>query len=101
MGEVHSTRIDAVALLEVAHRYDAVADMVDAAVRGRLSRPAFDGAGAGQAHIFHGDAVRAALDDLTDALRQWVRAAGEIAAALRTSVDRYAEADARASGRVG
>jgi hypothetical protein len=101
MGEVDAARIDVAVLLDVARGYDAVADMVDASVRGRLSRPAFDGAGAGQAHTFHGDAVRAALDDLTDALRQWVRAAGEIAAMLRTSVDRYAEADARAAGRVG
>jgi hypothetical protein len=36
-----------------------------------------------------------------DGLRQWSRASAEIAAVLRTSADRYAEADADAARRVG
>jgi len=36
-----------------------------------------------------------------DQLRQWSRAAVELAAALSASADRYAEADASAARRVG
>ncbi|MDV3127440.1 ESX-1 secretion-associated protein [Mycobacterium sp. 21AC1] len=100
MGEVHAARVDIVALLDVARRYDTVADIVDAAIRTRLNRPVFGSASAGQAHAVHGDAVRAALDELTDPLRQWVRAANEIAAELRSSAGRYADADALAASRV-
>lgn len=101
MGEVHAARVDIGALLAAARQYDTVADIVDAAVRTRLSRPAFDGAGAGRAHAVEGDAVRAAIEELTDPLRQWVRAANEIAAELRASAGRYADADALAASRVG
>jgi len=41
------------------------------------------------------------VDHIVDQLRQWSRAAVEIAAALRASADRYAEADASAARRVG
>ncbi|MGV0741309.1 type VII secretion target [Mycolicibacterium sp. XJ870] len=97
MGEVDAARVDVGALLGVARQYDTVADMIEASVRVPLR---FDGASAGQAHPFHGDAVRAALDDRTAALRQWARAAGEIAAVLRASADRYVVADAGAAGRM-
>jgi uncharacterized protein YukE len=45
--------------------------------------------------------LRAAVDHVADQLGQWSRAAAEIAAALRASADRYAEADANAAGRLG
>ncbi|MHC9291734.1 type VII secretion target [Mycobacterium sp. LTG2003] len=101
MGVVDAARIDVAALLDAARQYEAAADIVDAAVRTRLSRPAFDGSAAGQAHVAHGDAVRLAVDDLTEPLNEWVRAAREIAAVLRTSADRYIAADGRAASRVG
>lgn len=75
--------------------------MVDATGRTHLNRTAFDGATAGRTHTYHGDAVRVAVDDLADALRQWARAAHEIATELRASADRYVLADAHASSRVG
>ncbi|WP_396899150.1 type VII secretion target [Mycolicibacterium sp.] len=101
MGHVDAARIDVAALLQLAGEYDAVADMVDAAARARLNGTVFDGASAGRAHIHHGDAVRLAVDDLTDVLREWTRSAREIATAVRTSADRYVVADAHASNRVG
>ena len=61
----------------------------------------FDGAAAGRMHAARGDALRAAIDDVVDRLRQWARAAAEIAAELRACADRYAEADARAARRIG
>ncbi|MGV9802061.1 type VII secretion target [Mycobacterium sp. NPDC003449] len=97
MGEVDAARADIGALLGAARRYDTVADIVEADARPRLR---FDGATAGHAHTAHGDAVRAALDGRADALREWARAAGEIAAVLRASADRYVVADAGAAGRM-
>lgn len=101
MGVVDAARIDVEALTDAARQYEAAADIVDATVRTRLSRPAFDGSAAGQAHVAQGDAVRAALDDLTTPLGEWARAAGEIGAVLRASADRYVAADGRAASRVG
>ncbi|KUI16832.1 hypothetical protein AU193_21805 [Mycobacterium sp. GA-1285] len=96
-----TSRVDAAALSSVARQYQAVADTVDAAVRTHLSGLAFDGAGAGRAYVAGGDAVRSAVDDMVNQLREWSRASAEIAGALRASVDRYAEADARAAERMG
>lgn len=101
MGEVQAARVDIAALFDFARQYDAVADIVEAAVRNRLSRPAFAGPDAGQAYTIHGDEVRAAVDELTEPLRHWVRAANEIAAELRCAAGRYAEVDVLAAGRVG
>lgn len=88
-------------LSSVASGYDIVADNLDAALRDRLRGPVFDGTCAGQAHAADGAAVRAAVDEVTDGLRRWSRASAEIAAVLRSSVDHYADADARAADRVG
>lgn len=101
MGDVAAARVDAAALSAVAAGYDAVAADLDAVVRDRLRGPVFDGAAAGQAHVADGDAVRIAVDELTDGLRRWARAGAEVAAVLRGSVDRYALADARVAARVG
>ena len=101
MGEPDVARVDVAAVLAVARQYEAAADIVDAAVRTHLTGLVFDGAAAGRMHVARGDALRAAVDDVVDRLRQWSRAAAEIAAALRASADRYAEADARAARRVG
>jgi hypothetical protein len=101
MGQPDVARVDVAALYAVAHQYEAVADIVDAAVRTHLTGLVFDGAAAGRVHVARGDAVRTAVNHVVEQLRQWSRAAAEIAAALRASADRYAEADARAAGRVG
>jgi hypothetical protein len=101
MGEADAARVDVAALIGVARQYETVADIVDGAVRSHLSGLAFDGATAGRMHVARGDALRSAVDHVVDGLRQWSRASAEIAATLRASADRYAEADARAAQRVG
>ena len=101
MGQPDVARVDVAALHAVARQYEAAADIVDAAVRTHLTGLAFDGATAGRAHVARGDALRTAVDHVVDQLRQWSRAAAEIAAALRASADRYAEADSAAASRVG
>jgi hypothetical protein len=101
MGQPDVARVDVAALHAVARQYEAAADIVDAAVRTHLTGLVFGGATAGRAHVARGDALRTAVDHVVDQLRQWSRAAAEIAAALRASADRYAEADAHAASRVG
>jgi hypothetical protein len=101
MGERDATRVDAAALYTAAHQYESAAHLVDAAVRNHLDALTFDGASAGRAHTARGDALRTAVDDIIAPLRQWSRAATEIAVLLRLSADRYAGADAAAARRVG
>src|SRR5262245_58533037 len=94
-------RVDVAALHAIAREYESAAGIVDGAVRTHLAGLAFDGASAGRVHVARGDALRAAVDHVVDRLRQWSRAAEEIAAALHASADRYAEADLSAAQRVG
>jgi hypothetical protein len=101
MGEPDVARVDVAALLGVARQYETVADIVDGATRRHLAGLTFDGAAAGLMHAARGDAVRGGVDDVVDRLHQWSRAAREIAAALRASAYRYADADASAARRVG
>jgi Excreted virulence factor EspC, type VII ESX diderm len=101
MGEPDVARVDVAAVLGAARQYDAAADIVDTAIRTQLSGLRFDGAIAGRMHTARGDALRNAVDDVANQLRQWARAATEIAAELRASADRYADADARAARRMG
>lgn len=98
MGDVAAARVDVAGLSSVAGGYDMIAADLDS--MGRRG-PVFDGASAGRAHIVDGDAVRTAVDEVTDGLRRWSRACGEIAAGLRSTADRYAVADAIAAARVG
>ncbi len=101
MGETDAAGVDVAAVLSVARQYENVADIVDAAVRNHLSALRFDGATAGCAYAVHGDALRGRVDGIVSELRQWSRASAEIAATLRASADRYADADIRAGLRVG
>jgi hypothetical protein len=101
MGQPELARVDVAALHAVARQYEAVADIVDGAVRTHLTGLMFDGAVAGRAHAAGGDGLRTAVDRVVDQLRQWSRAAAEIAAVLRASADRYADADVSAARRVG
>jgi hypothetical protein len=101
MGQPDVARVDVAAVHAIARQYEAAADIVEGAVRTHLSGLVFDGAVAGRMHVARGDGLRTAVDQVVGQLRQWSRAAAEIAAALRASADRYAEADARAARRVG
>jgi excreted virulence factor EspC (type VII ESX diderm) len=101
MGERPAASVDIAALAGVAHQFEIAADIVDNAVRQHLSGLAFNGATAGRTHVGRGDALRAAVDHIGDQLHEWSRASAEIAAILRTSALRYADADARAADRVG
>ena len=101
MGELDAARVDVGAVLAIARQYDTAAEMVDTAVRTHLTGLAFDGATAGRAHAARGDVLRTAIEDVVDGLREWSRAATEIASALRVSADRYVDADMRAARRVG
>ncbi|BCI51924.1 hypothetical protein NIIDNTM18_12020 [Mycolicibacterium litorale] len=100
MGAAHATRVDGAGLVGIAGRYDAAASIVDTAVRTHLATLSFDGATAGRGYVAHGDALRAAVEDVVAALNSWARSATDIAAALRASAARYAEADTDAAARV-
>jgi uncharacterized protein YukE len=100
MGQQH-VYVDAPAMRAVTNRFDAAAEIIDAAVRTRLGTLAFDGASAGRAHVAGGDALRRALDRWVGELAQWSRASAEIATALRVGADGYADAELRAAARVG
>jgi hypothetical protein len=99
MGRPDAARVDIAALLGVAHQYEAVADIVDSAVRTHLNFE-FDGAVAGRMHVASGDALRRGLDRIADQLRQWSQTNREIALVLRMSADRYADVDMRAAQRL-
>ena len=101
MGRSDAARVDVAALLDVARGYDALADAVDAAARRNLMRLSFDGAVAGRSYTAQGDALRRSVEQVGDEMRLWSRACIEISSALRASVDRYVEADARGARRVG
>lgn len=101
MGERDVARVDVAALLGVAGEYQAAADAVDAVIRSRLAGLQFGGAAAGRLHVARGEAVRVAVDGIADQLRGWSRASAEIAATLRTTAQRYDEADVRAGRLVG
>jgi hypothetical protein len=101
MGQPEAACVDAGALRRIAREYDAVAEIVDDAVRNQLNGLTFGGAAAGRMHVARGEALRREVDSVVHQLRDWSRAAAEIAAALRDSADRYLEADASAAGRIG
>ncbi|MFC7673018.1 type VII secretion target [Mycolicibacterium sp. GCM10028919] len=100
MGHLDSARVDVAMLRDAARGYDAVADAV-AHARTHLARLTFDGAVAGRSHAVRGDALRGAVDRIDDGMRRWADAAAAVAAALRSSADRYAAADTDAAMRLG
>lgn len=85
----------------MANGFEAVAELIGDAAQHRMAELGFDGATAGRAHADRGDALRAALYRLAGELAQWSRAAGGIAAALRVTADRYADAELGAAARIG
>lgn len=100
MGQQH-VFADIAGVCAVANRFDASAEMIDQVVRARLGRLGFGGASAGRVHAARGDALRRALDRWAGELGRWSRASAEIAAALRINARNYAEAELRATDRVG
>jgi Excreted virulence factor EspC, type VII ESX diderm len=94
------TEIDVTATRRIADQFDAAAEIVAGAANDHLARWAFGGAGAGQAHAARGDALRHQLERLAAQVSQWSRASAEIAAALRSSADRYADAELYAAARI-
>lgn len=101
MGERDAARVDVRAVHDVARRYDAIADMIDAGVDAHLAHSSFGGAVAGRAHAARGEALGTAIDDLAGQMRTWSRACSEISAALRVSSDAYGGVDALAARRLG
>lgn len=100
MKGVPVVRVDRPALIDIAGRYEAAADLVDSAVRTHLAALKFDGSLAGRAYRSHGDALRGVVDEAVVALRDWSRSATGIAAALRRTAEQYADADTRAASRL-
>lgn len=94
------TQIDAPATHRVANQFAMAAEFLDRAVSDHLARLAFSGAYAGRAHAARGDALRAELERLTQQVSQWSRASTEIAVALRSSAERYADAELYAAARI-
>lgn len=97
MGLSEPARVDVAALLDAAVRYEIAAERIDSAVRTQLNALRFDGALAGREYVAHGNALRSAVDEMVEQLRQWSRAAAEISVALRASAHRFAESEARAA----
>lgn len=94
------TQIDVPAAQRVANQFSMAAEFLDRAVGDHLCRLAFGGAGAGRAHAARGEALRAELERLVAQVSQWSRASAEIAAALRSSAERYADAELYAAARI-
>ena len=84
----------------IADQFGAAAELIDRACSDHLARLAFSGASAGRAHTARGDALRVELERLAAGLSQWSRASVEIAAALRASANRYADAELYAAARI-
>lgn len=96
-----TAQIDVVAVRNVASEIDASAGALDAAVNTHVSALGFGGATAGRGYVARGDALRAALDRVSDGLTTWSRASTEIAMALRAGADRYLSSDERVGARIG
>lgn len=94
------TEIDVAATYRVAQQFGAAAEIIDRALSDQLARLSFSGAVAGRAHTARGDALRGEVQRLVGELSQWSRVSYEIAAALRASADRYADAEVYAAARI-
>lgn len=101
MGTTDAAHVDVAAVHTVAREYEAASSLIDAALRNHMSALSFGAATAGQAYLIHGDALRRGMNELTAGLRQWSRAAAEIAIVLRAGADRYHDVDVRAGERLG
>ena len=94
------TQLDPSAARRVANQFAMAAEFTDRAVCDHLARLAFGGARAGRLHTARGDALRVELERLAAQVSQWSRASAEIAVALRSSAERYADAELYAAARI-
>jgi len=94
------TQLDLAAVRRVANQFAMAAEFIDRAVSDHLSRLAFGGASAGRTHSARGDALRVELERLVAQVTRWSHASAEIAAALRSSAARYADAELYAAARI-
>lgn len=94
------TQIDLPGAQRIANQFAMAAEFIDRSVSDHLSRLAFTGASAGRTHTARGDALRVELDRLVAQVSGWSRASAEIAAALRSSAERYADAELYAAARI-
>jgi len=101
MGLIDSARMDAAAVLDIAHRYDNAADQVDGVLQRCQTALAFTGAHAGREYTDGGAEVRRSVEHTIGALRGWSRSCREIASQLRVSAEDYAQIDDRAARRIG
>lgn len=99
MGQLDAARVQVAVLRDAARDYDSIADTV-AVARSHLAGLTFDGAVAGRSHAARGDALRARLRQLDEAMARWTAASTGAAAALRTSADAYSDVDARSAHRL-
>jgi hypothetical protein len=97
---VARTEIDVPATHRIADQFCAAADIIDRALSDQLGRLAFGGVSAGRAHTARGEALHFEMGRLAAEVTQWSRASVDIAAALRTSADRYADAELYAAARI-
>lgn len=93
-------RVDTVAVRAMAQEFTAAAAIVAEASRKHLTHFDFGGATAGRAYGGRGEALRDALLEVASSMREWSRAAAEIATVLNVSADRYEDSDAAAAGRL-
>ena len=101
MGLIDSARMDAAAVLDIAHRYDNAAEQVDSALQRCQTALEFTGSRAGREYTDDGGEVRRCVDHAIDALRGWSHSCREIACQLRISAEDYAQIDERAARRIG
>lgn len=101
MGLIDSARMDAAAVLDIAHRYDNAAEQVDRALQRCQTTLAFTGAQAGREYADGGAGVRRSVDHAIGALRGWSHNCRQIATQLRVSAEDYGQIDDRAARRIG
>jgi uncharacterized protein YukE len=94
-----NTRVDAAALCDAGQQFAAAADILETAARRMVL--VFTGSVAGRAHGVSGERLHDALTQLYAGLREWARAADEIATGLRSGAEYYSEAEDRAAAVLG
>ena len=94
-------RVDTVAVRAMAQEFTTAAAILAEAVRKHMAHFDFGAATAGRAYTGRGEELREALFEVASSLREWSRAAAEIATVLDVSAGRYEDADAGAAGRLG
>ncbi|BBY32900.1 hypothetical protein [Mycolicibacter minnesotensis] len=93
--------MDESALRAVADSYDSTAADIAVACRIHLGGLRFDGTVAGRDYARAGESLHRAIQAWGPELLRWSRAGVEIATALRIGMERYGQAVAAATERLG